>query len=290
MNSISPRRLWQSTILRFGASVALIILGGKSLAFHIVTVRDVRASSLPLAQEIPALERRLNVLKEQKELTELSHALRVGSPEEQVHVYALPKETDIDKVVTAFDALTEELRHRNILTKTSPIVFGDTVSGENGIRTQTVTFDATLHQDGIAALQTFVRLSGLLSVADALSPDERSRLLLQTELENPAAIVALEQFLNTDLLSYLREPRPAEEQLLKSFSSQSFERAFRDVIRESLLADAGRLLTPEFARVLADARLWPMQMMDIEAISVEAGGAEGWYRVKVKVALYMRGS
>lgn len=290
MNVLSFRRLWHSTVLRWTVSVALMLLCGKILAFHITTVRDVRASALPLAQEIPALERRLNVLKQQQEMTELSHALRVGSPEEQVHVYALPKETDLDKIVTAFDALAGELRHRAMLTKISPIVFGETTSSEQGMRTQTVTLEATLHQGGITALQTFVRLSGLLSVADALTPEERSRLLLQTEIENPAAIVALEQFLNTDLLSYLREPRPAEEQLLKSFSNQSFERAFRDIVRGSLLADASRLLTPAFAGALADARLWPMQMMDIDHISLEAGGAAEWYRVKVRMVLFMRGS
>jgi hypothetical protein len=250
------------------------------------TIHDVRASSLPLAQEIPTLERRLSVLKEQQELTELSHALRIGSPEEKV--YALPAETDIDKVVTAFDALSEELRKQKILTKISPVVFGDIASAEHGIRSQSLSFEAVVHQDGVAALQTFVRLSGLLSVADALRLEERSRLLFQTEMENPAAIVALEQFFNTDLLSYLREPRSAEEQLLKSFSSQSFERAFRDVLRNALLSRAGRLLTPEFIQILDSAKLWPMQMMDIETMSLEAGGAAEWYRVKVKVALYMR--
>ena len=284
----SSNRLWTSTVLRWTASAALLLLGGKFLAVHITTVRDVRASSLPLAQEIPALERRVSILKEQQELTELSHALRVGSPEEKVHVYALPNKTDIDKVITAFDVFAEELRHQKTLMKISPMVFGEAALAENGIRTQSLTFEATLHRDGIAALQTFVRLGGLLSVADALRSDERSRLLLQTELENPAAIVALEQFLNTDLLSYLREPRPAEEQLLKSFSNQSFERAFRDIVRNSLLADAGRLLTPEFMQTLHDAKLWPMQMMDMEAMSLEVGGAAEWYRVKVKVVLFMR--
>lgn len=288
MNSIVIRWLKASIVLRWSASAALMLLGGTSLATHITTVRDVRASSLPLAREILAMERRLNVLKQQKEFTELSHALRVGSPEERVHVYALPTETDIDKIVTAFDALSGELRRRGLLSKESPIVFGELKEAGEGLNSQSMTLEATLHEDGMAALQTFVRLSGLLSVADALMPEERSRLLVQTETENPAAIVALEQFLNTDLMNYLREPRPAEEQLLKSFSSQSFERAFREVLRGSLLADAGRLLTPELAKAFVEARLWPMQLMDIDAMSLESGSAPGWYRVKVKVVLYMR--
>ncbi|MEK7563313.1 MAG: hypothetical protein AAB544_02885 [Patescibacteria group bacterium] len=283
-----PHPHWQIAAARWVGSLSLIALGAVFLAQHISTVRDVRASSLPLAQEIPGLERRLNVLKQQKELSELSHALRTGSPEEHVHVYVLPEEADLDKVVTAFDALTQELRQRKLLTAISPIAFGETTSGPEGMTEQSVTLELALHQEGIEALQTFVKLSGLLSVADALSSEERSRLLLQTELENPAAIVALEQFLNTDLLDYLREPRPAEEQLLKSFSSQSFERAFRDVVRTSLLSDAGRLLHPVFAEKLSAARLWPMQMMDINALSLESGNAPGWYRVKLEVVLYMR--
>ena len=283
-----PYPHWQSSVARWAGSLSLIALGAVFLAQHISTVRDVRASSLPLAQEIPGLERRLNVLKQQKELSELSHALRTGSPEERVHVYVLPEEADLDKVVTAFDALAQELRKRKLLTVISPIAFGETRPGPEGMKEQSVTLELAMHQEGIEALQTFVKLSGLLSVADALSSEERSRLLLQTELENPAAIVALEQFLNTDLLSYLREPRPAEEQLLKSFSSQSFERAFRDVVRTSLLADAGRLLSPAFTDKLSAARLWPMQMMDIESLELEAGRSEGWYRVKLEILLYMR--
>lgn len=285
MNSL--RSHWHAAACWAG-SLSLIAVGAVLLAQHISTVRDVRASSLPLAQEIPALERRLSVLKQQKELSELSHVLRTGSPEEKVHVYALPKETDLDKIVTAFDLLTEELRRQKLLTDISPLTFGDAASVVEGIKAQAMTLEVTLHREGIEELQTFVKLSGLLSVADALSAEERSRLLLQTELENPAAIVALEQFLNTDLLSYLEEPRPAEEQLLNSFSSQSFERAFRDVLRESLLADASRLLSPEFSERLSTGRLWPMQMMDIESLELRAGRAEGWYRVKLEIELYMR--
>lgn len=288
MSTLSPHRLWWSVLLQWAGSAALMLLGGRLLVDHIVTVRDIRASALPLAQEIPALERRVKVLKQQQELSELSHALRIGSPEERVHVFALPEETDLDKVVTAFDVLSMELSKRKLMTAVSPITFEEIGSWENGIQSQAVTFTLTAHRDGIAALETFVRLSGLLSVADALTPDERSRLLLQTELENPAAIVALEQFLNVDLLRYIREPLPIDQQLLQSFSSQSFERTFRDVLRTSLLADAGRILTPLLTEKIAGARLWPMQMMDIETISLEAGGAAEWYKVRVMLRVYTR--
>lgn len=269
-------------------SGVLLVIGGKLLAVHIWAIDDVRASALPLAQEIPVLERRVKVLSEQRELSELSDALRIGSPEERVHVYALPKETDFTKVVTALDLFMESLERRKILKNRSSLQFGEAHDVVEGIRAQDITFTASVHREGVLAIETFTRVSGLLSVADAFSPEERESLLRETELENPAAIVALEQYFQTDLGSFLREPRPAQEKLLRSFSTQAFEHTFRDVLRGSIIPDAERLFSGAFLQTLVDRKLWPMQMLSIGKVSLTPGRAADWYTVECVLRAYTR--
>jgi hypothetical protein len=77
---------------------------------------------------------------------------------------------------------------------------------------------------------------------------------------------------------------------LRSFSSQSFERAFRDVLRSSLLPEAQRTIGGTFAETLHTRKLWPMQMMDIRSIGLETGTALDWYKVKMELVLYTRAS
>ncbi len=286
----SVRRHWSLVAASWAVSALLLFLGGKLLTQHIAAVEHVRASMLPLAEEIPQLEHRVKVIEQQRELSELSAALRIGSPEERVRVYALPTEVDIDKAVAVLDLLTESLKSSRVLSSASGVEFGSAESAVDGIQKTPVRLTMSLHKDGIEAFTTFVRLCGMLTVADALTPDERTRILRQTEIENPAAIVALEQYLNTDLLSYIREPRSADDQLLRSFSSQSFERAFRDVLRSSLLPEAQRTIGGAFAETLHARKLWPMQMMDMRSIGLETGTAADWYKVKMELVLYTRAS
>jgi hypothetical protein len=285
MRFATLRRL-SSVVALWAVSGVLLVLGGTLLSEHISAVRNVRGSALPLVEEIPQLQHRIDVIEEQQELSALSAALRIGSPEERVRVYALPTEVDVDKTVAVLDLLITSLKSDRLLASSSPLEFGTAQQLPGGLMRTPVRMTVALHEEGIGALTTFVRLCGLLTLADAFTPAERTRLLRQTEIENPAAIVALEQYLHTDLLSYLEEPRSAEEQLLRSFSSQSFERAFREVLRTSLLPSAQRVVDLQFARSLREGMLWPMQMMDITALELHAGGAPGWYTAQVEIGLY----
>jgi hypothetical protein len=280
------RRLITAPLFTWPVSAFVLFVAVQLLLRHVTVVQEVRATALPLAQEIPQLERRLRIITEQEELAQLQEALRIGSPEERVHVYALPEESDLDKTVTALDLLRDELSTQKLLTRMSDIRFGEVGVAEGGIRRQPVSLAFAAHQQGLAAFMLFVKLSGLLTVADALSADQRSTLLKHTELENPAGIVALERFLSTDLLEYLRDSRTYEEQLLKSFSTQAFEQVFRGVLRSSILPDAQRLLAGRLGQALQAGRLWPLQMLSPASISLESGSAPEWYRVEVVLSLY----
>ncbi|MBM3227569.1 hypothetical protein FJZ27_01745 [Candidatus Peribacteria bacterium] len=276
------------TVALWAVSGCLLFLAGTLLREHAVAVRSVRADALPLVTEIPQLERRARVLAEQRELAELSDALRIGSPEERMRVYALPTEPDLDKTVSALDVLFRSLRASARLSSFSPVTFGNVEDAGGGLRRTPVRTTLGIHEEGLDALIAFIQLCGSLSIADALTDSERLQLLRLTEMESPTAIVALEQYLNADLLSYIEEPRSADAQLLRSFSSQSFERSLRDILRTSALPTMRRAVSPAMAQTLRSSKIWPMQMMQIDALTLDAGGAPGWYKASVELGLYTR--
>lgn len=282
-------RLAARSATLWGATAALLLIAATLLWGHAAHVRDVRALALPLAEQVPELERRLAMLREQAELTELNAATRIQSPEERVHVYALPSEPDLDKLIALFDVLRDALSAEHLLSNLSSIVVGEQkIAEDERIAAYPVTVEFTAQRQGLQSLQTLIDVSGLLTIGDALSPDERARLIDATEAENPAGIVALEQFLGTDLLQYFREPRPIDDQLLKAFGVSAFEATLRDVIRSSLLSEGHRVLGGSLGKTLSEARLWPLQMMRVERIEARSGDAPEWYRVWMELELFTR--
>lgn len=276
-------------VLQWSGALVCMVLSAHVLHVHADVLQTVQSTSIPLAREIPQLERRLRILQQQVELSELQHALRTSSPQERVNVFVLPEESDVDRVVLTFDLLRDWLQGQGVLARMSPLTFGETRTLENGARVQDVHFQVALRSEGMELLFAFVRLTGLVTVGDALNADERALLLGQTERENPAGIVAMEQFLATDLLDYARNPRPYEEQVLRSFTSTGFLEFFRTLTRTSLLSWAQRILQGPLGQSFEHGRLWPVQMMSMAAVTVEQGAAPGWFLVDVTLHLHMRG-
>ena len=278
----------RKTILLNGVSAGCLGIVVLFLALHARAIRDVRDISVPLVAELPSLERQLSVLKDQIELSELHAADRTGSEEERIAVYVLPASTDLDRTLAAFEALREYLSRAGMLAAMSPVDFGSAGVVRDGLAAAAVRFDASLTEEGMTALLRFVRLAGLLTVGDAFSEGERERLLHRTEEDNPAGIVALEQFFAADVLDYAENPRLYDTQLLRSYSGDAFRDTFSDVVDSSLLRGARELLGGSLGRVLRQNDLWPTEMMMLDGIDAERGGAEGWVRAKVRLSVYSR--
>lgn len=271
-----------------GAGCAFLLFSAFLLVSHVRSVQMISDVSLPLVARTPSLERRAQILRNQLELAELNAALQVGSPEERLHVYALPAEVDLDRLILAFDLLRDDLSAQGSLSALSPLALGNREEADDGLARRDVRLEATLRIDGLHAVLAFVRLSGFLTVGDALTPAERMRLLSQTEAENPAGIVALEQFLSADLLTYARESRPYDEQLLRSFASPGFEQTLRSVIQESLLRDARRLLEGSLGAAYEQRNLWPLQYLAVREAELRPGGSPDWYRLTLTLSAYER--
>jgi len=270
-----------------GFSLALVV---PLLMMHVREISTMQESALPLLATLPSLERRLSILKEQVEVTQLDAALRTGSDEERVRVYVLPTQTALDRALATFDALRNDLTDRGVLTAMSSIRVGERFTRSDGLRAIPLTVQFTVRGEGARYVFAFLRMAGLLSIGDVLTRSEKQTLIRATEEENPAAIVALEQFFSTDLLSYAKEPRPVDEQLKRSLSSESFTATLQTILSRSLLNDAKELLRGEFGRSLDRYRLWPVQMLQIANAEVQPGSAPDWYHLDFTVLLLERAS
>lgn len=269
--------------------VLLLMASAGLITDQISVIRNVRRVAVPLVAQLPEMERRVNVLKEQIELTELQSALRSGSQEERMKMFVLPEKTDRDRTVALFDVFHSLLKQSGTMSDTSSFAFSDPIPAEQGLTAKPLSIQYVIHHDGVRDLLQMIRLSGLLTIADTLTYEERKTLFERTEMENPAGIAVLEQYLSADLMDYVNEPRPHDEQLRRAFAGDAFRQELDDMLQGSFLRDAKRLFGGPLGKILQDRNLWPMPLMTVESVRLEPGSAEGWYRLDLVLHLYQRG-
>lgn len=262
-------------------SCSVLLLGA-----HAMKVRHMQEIGLPAAVRLPAVLERVAMLKEQSEITELQAQLRGGSPEEAVQVFVLPRDGDLDRLLATFDVFFNYAQKQRLMRNASAIAVGETRE-EEGTTVMPLTFEADMTEQGLAELVLLMDLAGTVSVADAFDSAEISLLLALTEEENPAAITSLEQFLSTDLLRYAREPKPFEEQLFKSFASESFVLRWKEITNASRLTEFARMLGGETGLILDRQNLWPLRLLKIVRLDRRDLG-NGMTHVFVEVEAYGR--
>lgn len=272
--------------LLLGAGAGLMVVAAMLISAHISTIITIRDFSVPIVSELPKLERRLSLLQEQVELSQLHAAVRIGSQQEKVEVYALPEETNVSKVVATFEVISDVLKRDGVLDSMQDLTIEGPMALEDGGAKHTVATEFVIHEDGMKTVMLLIELSGLLTIGDVLTEEEVGLLVQRIEEENPSGIVALEQFLSADLLKYVKDSKTYEEQLKRSFSSTAFLKTFKNILRTSLLKDTKNLLRSDLGQVLVDYKLWPMQMMAIEEVSIAPGSAPKWHRLGLTLSVF----
>jgi len=276
----------------FLGSIAVIALGCSSMFFtaHLKAITSVQETALPLLASLPSIERRLAILHEQVEVAELDKALKTGSQLERVRVSVLPAKAEVDRTLASFELLRTELQKQGMISSMSSIEIGKENSRDDGFVATPLTVEFKAHGDGVQRVVSFVRLAGLVTVGDALTVSERNALIRATEEENPAGIVALEQFFSADLFVYALEPRPFEEQLQRSLQSEAFQTAFRTATQSSLLRDAKAILQGSVGQSMSKGKYWPMQFLAIDRIAIMQGAGPDWYKLTLSLSLLRRAS
>lgn len=269
-------------------SIALLGEAGALLAKHVRVIADVRTVSVPLVAGIPELEHRRALLSEQVELAELQSSLRLGSQEERVRTYVLPAQFDLDRIVALFDVFSLAIPADPAVASMSPLTTGAPEPAGDGLEAMPITVSFAVHDDGIRGLLDLFRLSGMLTVADALSEEEMAALLASVEAENPAGIVPLEQFLSADLLEYAQNPKLWEERLRRSFLQSGVQQAIDTALQTSLLRNAKEFLGGRAGFLLSEQQLWPLPLFTIDGVHASQGRAPGWYTLTVTLRTYRR--
>ncbi len=282
------QKLLGNSTVTIPVSGALLVIGGLLVFVHAMAIRELKEIGLPAAIELPILQKRLEILRDQVEASQLQEALKDGSAQEQLQAFVLPKESDLVRLLATFDLLHDQLMQERLLTSMSGIHVGTPVASSfPAVQALPITFEADLTQEGMDKLLLLVRLSGLITISDALASAEREALINLTEQENPAALTILEEFLSVGLLRYARDPKPFENQVLRSITSPTFEQQFTESISHSLLAKAKYLYGGTLGTLVQRHNLWPLQMMSLKRVDVEPL-SNGRYHIAVVLEAYTK--
>lgn len=274
--------------LRWFLALGLLASTALGMRLHADRLIALREQGLPQAAELPPLERRLAMLTAEVQLSEVQKELRSGSQEERLRVFVFPEALERERIVGYIDAVREILASRGLSRGTSRVTVGMPSPSTGEMTAVPVQTTFTVRTEGVEALVQAVRLSGLLTVSDALPPAGLQELLRTLEATHPADIVALEQFLATDLRAYAEQPHVYEDRLLNVVAAESFRDVFRTIVKASLLPEAQALLHGEPGRTLAEKGLWPSPFLLLTSVAMHPVGDDGFQEVTLEMETFIR--
>ncbi len=275
-------------LLTFGGG--LLLLSAFLIAEHGSSLAVVRDQGLPVAAETAALERRRSLLQEQVEAVQAQASLLDGAGEEALHRFVLPREEDVGRAVTALAGAFDTWEQQGDAKDLSPIAAGESerfVLSKTPLVRRPLSFSLSLKDEGRKDFFRFLDLAGLLIVEDMLTSEEREELLLLSEDGDPARAAALRTFLATDLLSYLRQPGAADEQLLQSFPSDALVAFLRRFQASASFREGAALARGGIGHFLRKEKLWPMPFLSLESVREEEG-EDGWMKLDVVLDAFGR--
>ncbi len=274
--------------LRWFLALALLASTAVGMRMHANSMTELREQGLPLAAELPQLERRLNLLTAEVQLSEVQKELRNGSQEERLNVFVFPDTLQRERVIGYMDAVRNVLESRKLARGANRVTIGALEAGDSDIQRAPVQATFTVSTQGVSSLITMLRLSGLLTVSDALPSSALQDLLRPLEATHPADIVALEQFLATDLRAYAEQPRVYEDRLLNVVGAEGFRDVFHTVYKSSLLPEAQQFLQGDTGKELAQKGLWPSPFLLLKNFSMNPVGDGGFQEVTVQMETFVR--
>jgi hypothetical protein len=284
-------------------SILGIVLGSLSFALavqllfmHVSTFNDLRATALPIASTLAPLERRLHLLNAQLELSALQASLRTSAAEEKLHVFVLPASTESERLLRFFETMRTRGEQEGKLRHMAPIIVTDAVPAPDmakkdvdfPLTSRQATFVAEVQPEFEVEFQRIIDLSGVLTVGDLLTPEERNQLFLLTETEKPSAIVTLEKFFGTDALTYLRDPRLTDQQLSQVLNSDQATQLLHQILESPRLQNFRAIIQGPLGDQLIAAKLWPLQFLQIKEYQREVL-PDGWIRLQIGLTALGRG-
>lgn len=275
-----------SPVTAFVLGLSAIAGSGVLLTLHASVIRDVQEQGLPAAVTIPPLEKRLQILKSQIEVSQLQQAVSQGSSDEVVSTFVLPAGPDIDRVLTLLTVLHDRFTKDGQLRAFAPVrtLPDEALTAIPDVTAHPLHIEAEVTEEGLTKLLTFFRLSGLLTISDALSAGEIQNLLAMTEQQDPSSVAVVESFLSVPILRYAPDPKPYDQEVLRSFTGETAQ-SFSELLAHSDLARIRNFFSGDFGKELMQQRLWPVRFLTVDRITVTAL-EDGWLKVTMEVRAY----
>ncbi len=284
----SARRRLLIDLCLLALSAIFLVSSAQLIAAHAKVIGDMRHTALPIASRMPALQERLAVLKSQVQAAKATEAGKSGPLRESLRAYVLPSD-GVKRSVATVSALGDTLRSLGELRSLSSISVGDTEAADLtltgatlNMRTLDVSMEVT--QDGLEDFLHATDLSGLLTVADALSKDQITKLLALTERENPMGVIALQQYFSTDLVEYLRHADLYDRRLLAGFSSGTFASDFASIVHPAFVDGQALVGKKGISDLFSQQGFWPMPFLEVKKAEV-SDLADGWLTLSLHLVV-----
>ncbi len=254
------------------AALGCTVAAAASAREQVRQLQMFQSSVLPATAEIAGLQRRIAVLSDQEEASEAQRMVSGGISEEHLRAFMVPLSLSRERIVGFAEAVADALKKEGVLKDAAAVTIGDADDTRvaSGATLLFTPVSLTLHVRDDAAVAPALAAfdtAGALTVIDALSPQDIALLLSLSEQENPASIVSLEQFFDTDLLTYAQQSRAIEDQLLKSFTSPAFATALQAALQAERVQSLRRLLGGPLGERLSHDQLWPPPLLLLQGLS-----------------------
>lgn len=264
---------WLSTVGLYALAIACTCMASAVARRHVATLQYFQGTVMPAALELPDIERRIAILKQQVEAADLQRALAGGATEERLRAFTVPGDVPHERIVGIVDAVTAVLDEQHMLKERSAVEIGapaNTLPVQEGSSQKVdlvpVTVRYRLTIDGVPQAITLFDAFGAPTVGDLLDMRDVLLLLALSEQENPAAVTNLEQFLDTDVLAYALEPRATTDHLLKSFTSEAFASALDSALQSQRIRQTRGVLSGSLGKRLQEGGLWPAPALFFEKL------------------------
>lgn len=266
------------TSVRWFLNVSLGLIACTLVYNHMEVITSTQDSTVPSLASVQQLEQVREVLEQQAELAELQVALESDYTEEQVFAFVLPDELDTDRIVALFDAMQQYFTYHGLAASETTELFIDKHAAEPSI-----TLEVPLHSSAVAIWTQLVELSGIVTVHDALSAQDRLALLRYTELHNPAALPDIEAFFSLPLLEYGSDADLHIRRLMRSFNDDVFTELIELAILSPHMQGANTLFSGSLGELFTQNSLWPMPFMQLHELTLTKGSAENWYQTRWQI-------
>jgi hypothetical protein len=260
-------------------TLTLVVLSMYYVTKHVAVLSEAQEVSIPLVASVGQLEQQKTVMQQQLDLTAKKVMRRTELADEQVQAFISPS---ADAAIRALHVLETWV---NVNERTQNMRVHTPLTTKQTTTSTYVYFKGDLHSSALHELESIIAISGLYTVYDALSADQRLVLLERTEAESPAAITEVEDFFAVPLIAFAVDAEGYISAVLRSFTGLQFSNILASIVQNSALQTAIDFASSQTAKELQELDLFPYTFMHVHRLSQVESTVKDWQSVEFTIIL-----